>query len=124
MVEQNKQIKKGNKQMKILQASNGITKVQLYNIQKEASEKMKDAAGEPLKIAFWALGEREGQDGDDYQVLLINDVNDIVYSTSSATFIAQFLEALEVFGELKAIEVQPKKSKRTGREYLALKVVE
>ena len=66
--------------MKILQASNGITKVQLYNIQKEASEKMKDAAGEPLKIAFWALGEREGQDGDDYQVLLINDVNDIVYS--------------------------------------------
>ena len=56
--------------MKILQASNGITKVQLYNIQKEASEKMKDAAGEPLKIAFWALGEREGQDGDDYQVKL------------------------------------------------------
>ena len=110
--------------MKILRASNGITKVQLYNIQKEASEKMKDAAGEPLKIAFWALGEREGQDGDDYQVLLINDVNDIVYSTSSATFIAQFLEALEVFGDLKAIEVQPKKSKRTGREYLALKVVE
>lgn len=110
--------------MKILQASNGITKVQLYNIQKEASEKMKDAAGEPLKIAFWALGEREGQDGNNYQVLLINDVNDIVYSTSYATFIAQFLEALEVFGDLKAIEVQPKKSKRTGREYLALKVVE
>lgn len=110
--------------MKILQASKDITKVQLYNIQKEASEKMKDAAGEPLKIKLWALGEREGESGDTYQVLLIADDNDIVYSTSSATFIGQFLEALEVFGDLKAIEVQPKKSKRTGREYLALKVVE
>ena len=99
-------------------------RTEVFKFLKEASEKMKDAAGEPLQIAFWALGEREGQDGDDYQVLLINDVNDIVYSTSSATFIAQFLEALEVFGDLKAIEVQPKKSKRTGREYLALKVVE
>ena len=114
---------KGNN-MKILQTSKDITKVQLYNIQKEASEKMKDAAGEPLKIKLWALGEREGESGDTYQVLLIADDNDIVYSTSSATFIGQFLEALEVFGELKAIEVQPKKSKRTGREYLALKVVE
>lgn len=111
--------------MKILQTSNGITKVQLYNIQKDSSEKMKEAAGEPLNIKLWVLGERDGENGDTYQVLLIEDDNEIVYSTSSATFISQFTEALEIFdGIVKSIEVTPRKSKKTGREYLALKVLE
>ena len=111
--------------MKILQTSNGITKAQLFNIEKDPSERMKEAAGEPLNIDLWVLGEREGENGDTYQVLLIGDVNGIVYSTSSATFISQFIQALEVFdGVIKTIEVTPRKSKKTGCEYLTFRVLE
>jgi hypothetical protein len=109
---------------KIIDSSANITKAQIFNLEHESTEKMAEAEGEPLEIVSWILQEREGDDGNPYRVLIVESADGLYYSTGSDTFINVFTDALEAFGEVKKINVATRKSRKSGRDYLTLSIVE
>lgn len=111
--------------VKILKTSEGLTKVQEYNLRTAQTEKMREAEGADLRIGGWMLTENTDDKGETFRALIIQEAGDdgLIYSTSSDAFIDQFLNALDDLGAVNTIRVEVRKAKKTGREYLSFKLV-
>lgn len=99
---------------------------QLYMMTKSKSvEKLATLKGKSAKIAAWVRSQDvNDKTGELTNVLAIQCNEGDRYATNSATFIRDFDQLIEIFGDnLPEIKIMGKKS-MNGREYLICDIVE
>lgn len=109
--------------MAILNASANLSTVDIYRLTKAPNtRKMKDAKGERIALAKWAVYEDVNKKtGEVQNILAIATPEGDTYATNSPTFVGDFLSMMELFnsaGEtVPAIMVESGMSK-AGREFI------
>lgn len=109
--------------MAILNASANLTTVDIYRLTKAPNtQKMKDAKGQRIELAKWAVYEDVNKrTGEVQNILAIATPEGETFATNSPTFIDDFTSMMELFtsaGEtVPAIIVESGVSK-AGREFI------
>ena len=104
--------------MKII-ASNTEDKKELYRMTHAVrAGKVIDLAGQTINVSSWVLYEDtpEGSDACKTVLTLVLDTGEIV-GTISKTFIREFVDIIDVLGELPALEVATSETKN-GRTFV------
>lgn len=109
--------------MRIIATSgDNISKKDMFNMTQGSSNKMSDSVGEVIELAAWILYETEDSKGNPVIALSVQELNGLISSTISATFIKQFNAIREFMGdEPFNIKVVSGTSKN-NREYITCEI--
>lgn len=109
--------------MAIIRASENLKTVDIYRLTKAPNtQKMSDVKGQRLEVAKYALYEdADKKTGEVKEILAIATPEGETFATNSRTFIDDFLDMVDMFGEagekVPAIVVTSGTSK-AGREFI------
>lgn len=111
--------------MNIIKSSENLTPIDLYKLTLNPNAgKMKNAAGQRLEVASYALFEDvDKKSGELQQILAIQTPEGEVFATNSPTFIEEFVKMVDFFAEfgmiVDSIKVVSGVSK-SGREFISV----
>lgn len=87
--------------MEIIRQNRNLSKQELYMLTMSAkSEKLASHKGEDIEIVDYVEYENMNSTGEIRRLLSFSDVNGTLYTTNSATFIATFEQAADIFEDL------------------------
>lgn len=110
--------------MQIINSSKNLKTVDIYRLTKSPNtKKMSEAKGERIELSAWALyQDADKKTGELREILAVSDSKGNSYATNSPTFIADFVEMVNLFEEagetVPAITVISGTSK-AGREFIS-----
>lgn len=111
--------------MEIIDKKNGLDARACYALTHcPTTRKAVDLAGQTVTVLDWILvDDVELKTGEQKRVLTfhVNEDPTEIYGTISQTFIKQFTEMVEFFGDVDTIRIKTATSK-SGREYLTCEI--
>lgn len=110
--------------MKVIAKSNNLKPQELYQmVNGNDIKRMRDVAGETLKLAGWLIFEDEKPDGEVSTIVTIRTTEGEIYATNSPSFLRCFESMTAFFDTLSAIKVVSLTSKK-GRQYITCDYME